>query len=734
MPVLTGIAALARCLPSGPQSDVHVIPAAALAWEGERITWVGPEADLPDRFGDWAREDAGGRLVVPGLVDCHTHLAFGGWRDGEFEQRLLGKSYLEIAAAGGGIAATVAATREADTDALLARCLEHLAGMARLGVTTVEAKTGYGLTEEQELRLLGIYRALGSGPQRIVPTLLAAHVVPEEYRGRRGKYVELIVERIIPRAASEGLARFCDAFVEETAFTPDEARRIFEAGKQHGLRPKLHADQLSSGGGAELAAEVGAASADHLERVSEEGIGKLAAGGGRGGGEPALRLALPRRGAAPRPEAARGRRPGGGGHRLQPRQRAELSPSRGDDARLPPPADDAGRGPQGGHDRRGARDRPRGGDRLDRGRQVGGLRGDRCRLGGAVALPPAGQSARADGRARGGDLARAVAGALTGLAYSLGRSDRAPSAVSPVGLAGLPPRTAVRGHARASGHARPLTDVRSGSPAGAARSSGSRRGREGPGSRSACRAALAGPWARMHPRPPSAEGARSERPSGERARAKPALGQPLLDDGEDLGLPLRRVLLEAGPLLENRREAGGILHPAGVGAHVEPRPAHRRPHTERTHSGVRRGGLVSLLGHRAEQRERRLGRAHHLPRHFERLPVGRLHHRVARRLFGVGAPGHAERRHHPAERAGVVVDQPEQAVLDPLPLLGPAGELLPARLPAALVGREVGDHRAERRPERAGQRGGRAASRRHRLGGGLVDELLHRLSGKRGDR
>ena len=279
MPVLTGIASLARCLPSGPQSDVHVIPAAALAWEGERITWVGPEADLPDRFGDWAREDAGGRLVVPGLVDCHTHLAFGGWRDGEFEQRLLGKSYLEIAAAGGGIAATVAATREADTDALLARCLEHLAGMARLGVTTVEAKTGYGLTEEQELRLLGIYRALGSGPQRIVPTLLAAHVVPEEYRGRRGKYVELIVERIIPRAASEGLARFCDAFVEETAFTPDEARRIFEAGKQHGLRPKLHADQLSSGGGAELAAEVGAASADHLERVSEEGIGKLAAAG-----------------------------------------------------------------------------------------------------------------------------------------------------------------------------------------------------------------------------------------------------------------------------------------------------------------------------------------------------------------------------------------------------------------------------------------------------------------------
>src|ERR1041384_1236050 len=279
MPLLTNIGALARCLPSGPQSEIHVIPAAALAWEGDRIAWVGPEAELPERFRDWPREDAGGRLGVPGLVDSHTHLAFGGWRAGEFEQRLLGKSYLEIAAARGGIAATVGAPREASSEALLARCREHLAGMARLGVTTVEAKSGYGLTEEQELRLLGIYRDLGSGPQRLVPTLLAAHVVPEEYRGRRGKYVELIVERIIPRVASEGLARFCDAFVEETAFTPDEARRIFEAGKQHGLRPKLHADQLSPGGGAELAAEVGAASADHLERIAEEGIGKLAAAG-----------------------------------------------------------------------------------------------------------------------------------------------------------------------------------------------------------------------------------------------------------------------------------------------------------------------------------------------------------------------------------------------------------------------------------------------------------------------
>src|SRR5258706_870390 len=220
MPVLINIGALARCLPSGPQSDIHVVPAAALAWEGETIAWVGPEAELPGHVGGWPREDAGGRVVVPGLVDCHTHLAFAGWRAEEFEQRLLGKSYLEIAAAGGGIASTVEATRAASTDLLLARCREHLAAMARLGVTTVEAKSGYGLSEEQEIRLLEIYRALGSGPQRIVPTLLAAHVVPEEFRGRRGKYVELIVETIIPRGGREGLARFCDAFAEDPAFTP----------------------------------------------------------------------------------------------------------------------------------------------------------------------------------------------------------------------------------------------------------------------------------------------------------------------------------------------------------------------------------------------------------------------------------------------------------------------------------------------------------------------------------
>ncbi len=280
MPLLTNIGTLATCRLEGGQGEIHLIPRAALAWEGDRIRWVGPEQELPPALAGLPREDAGGRLVIPGLVDCHTHLAFGGWRADEFEQRILGASYLEIAARGGGIASTVRQTRAASTEHLLDRCRRHLAAMARLGVTTVEAKSGYGLSLEDELRLLEIYARLATlGPQRIVPTLLAAHVVPPEYRDRREAYVRLVIEEIIPAVAGRGLARFCDVFVEEGAFPVAEARRIFAAGRAHGLAPKLHADQLSACGGAELAAEVGAASADHLERISEGGIRRLAEAG-----------------------------------------------------------------------------------------------------------------------------------------------------------------------------------------------------------------------------------------------------------------------------------------------------------------------------------------------------------------------------------------------------------------------------------------------------------------------
>jgi len=278
MPVLRNIGYLARCLPEGGQGEVHPIRGAALAWQDDRIAWAGAEADLPAEYAGWPAEDAGARLVIPGLVDCHTHLAFGGWRGDEFELRILGRSYQEIAASGGGIVSTMARTRGLDAGALLARCRGFLREMASLGVTTVECKSGYGLDEVTELRLLDVYRSLGrEGPQRIVPTLLAAHVVPPEFRERRDEYVALVVDRIIPAAA--GMAAFCDVFVEEGAFTVAEARRILQAGLAHGLRPKLHADQLSAGGGAELAAEVGAASADHLECIAPEGAAALCRAG-----------------------------------------------------------------------------------------------------------------------------------------------------------------------------------------------------------------------------------------------------------------------------------------------------------------------------------------------------------------------------------------------------------------------------------------------------------------------
>lgn len=280
MGVLRHIGYLATCRADGGQAEIHPIRDAAVAWRDDTIAWVGPDRDLPAEFGSEAALDAGGGLVIPGLVDCHTHLAFGGWRGDEFEQRIAGATYLEIAKQGGGIASTVARTRAASDDELLARCRGHLAGMRALGVTTVECKSGYGLDLDTELRLLRIYRRLADeGPTRIVATLLGAHVVGPEFRERREEYVELVIGQMIPRAAVEGLARFCDAFVEETAFTIDEARRVLRAGQAVGLGAKLHADQLSSGGGAELAAELGAASADHLERISAGGVAAMARAG-----------------------------------------------------------------------------------------------------------------------------------------------------------------------------------------------------------------------------------------------------------------------------------------------------------------------------------------------------------------------------------------------------------------------------------------------------------------------
>ena len=277
MKVLTNIAQLATCRAEGGQGDIHAVVDATVVWEGDTIRWVGGRRDLPGQYRDGEVIDAHGALVIPGLIDCHTHLAFGGWRADEFEQRIRGRSYLDIARTGGGIARTVRLTRETSEEALIERAAGFLREMCSLGVTTVECKSGYGLDRENELKLLRVYRSLAkTQPVRLVPTLLGAHTVPPEWSDDRPGYVAFLVEHLIPEVSSAGLARFCDVFVETSAFSVDDARRIFAAGKAEGLRPKLHADQLTSGGGAELAAEVGAVSADHLEFASDAGIAAMA--------------------------------------------------------------------------------------------------------------------------------------------------------------------------------------------------------------------------------------------------------------------------------------------------------------------------------------------------------------------------------------------------------------------------------------------------------------------------
>ena len=280
MKVLANIGQLATCRAEGGQGAIHPIADAAMAWAHGLVKWVGPERELPAEYRQAERIDAEGRLVIPGLIDCHTHLAFGGWRAGEFEQRIRGRSYQEIAQAGGGIAATVRQTREATEQQLVERAAHFLEAMLALGVTTVECKSGYGLSEEAEHKLLRVYRRLArEQPVRLVPTFLGAHVVPAEFRDRRAAYVDLLVTRLIPEIAREKLAVACDVFMEESAFSVDEARRILRAGQQSGLAAKLHADQLTSNGGAELAAELGALSADHLEHISERGVAALARAG-----------------------------------------------------------------------------------------------------------------------------------------------------------------------------------------------------------------------------------------------------------------------------------------------------------------------------------------------------------------------------------------------------------------------------------------------------------------------
>jgi len=255
-----------------------VIEDGAIAAKDGRIAWIGPRAGLPSHAAPVT--DCAGAWILPGLIDCHTHLVFGGNRSAEFEQRLAGASYEEIARAGGGILSTMRATRAATEAQLVQAALPRLDALLREGVTTIEVKSGYGLEMEAELRQLRAARALGA--QRavsVVTSLLAAHAVPPEYKGRQADYVRLVCEDIIPRAAAQGLADAVDAFCENIGFTPEETARVFAAARQHGLPVKLHADQITDGGGAVLAAAHHALSADHLERSNAEGIAAMAAAG-----------------------------------------------------------------------------------------------------------------------------------------------------------------------------------------------------------------------------------------------------------------------------------------------------------------------------------------------------------------------------------------------------------------------------------------------------------------------
>jgi imidazolonepropionase len=265
---------------SKEESGLGIIRNGIVAAKRGKIVWVGGTPELPKDFVmDWDGQeiDATGKVVMPGLVDSHTHLVFAGSRENEFEQRIQGLSYLEIAGRGGGILSTVEATRRASFDELYSLGKKRLDRMLSKGVTTIEAKSGYGLSLQDELKILEVMKSLqGSHPVDIAPTFLGAHTIPKEFREDRGRYIQLLTKEMIPRVAEEGLAEFCDVFCEEKAFRREESRKILETGKRYGLIPKIHADQLSTGGGAELAAEMGAFSADHLEYVTDSGIEKMA--------------------------------------------------------------------------------------------------------------------------------------------------------------------------------------------------------------------------------------------------------------------------------------------------------------------------------------------------------------------------------------------------------------------------------------------------------------------------
>ena len=266
----------------GVDDPLGKIDDGALGIVEGKIAWLGAYDDLPDGMADNAKRlvDAGGAWVTPGLVDCHTHVIHGGDRAGEFNMRLNGASYEEIARAGGGIVSTVTATREADEDDLLVQAFPRVDALTADGVTTLEIKSGYGLEIETELRMLRAARRMGDFfSVDVQTTFLGAHAIPKEYLGNPDGYIDLVCNDMLPQAAREGLVDAVDAFCEGIAFTPEQVRRVFEVARELGLPVKLHAEQLSDLKGAVLAAEFGAISVDHLEYVEQDGIDAMAHAG-----------------------------------------------------------------------------------------------------------------------------------------------------------------------------------------------------------------------------------------------------------------------------------------------------------------------------------------------------------------------------------------------------------------------------------------------------------------------
>lgn len=263
--------------------EILHIEKAAIVIEDGVIRWMGPDSEMPKQDDSADEEiymDAIGRAVIPGFVDSHTHLIFGGYRPDEFGWRLKGDTYMSIMERGGGIQSTVNATREASEEELREKAEWFLEEMSQMGVTTVEAKSGYGLDTETELRMLRVIDALAKDPERkvdVVSTFLGAHAIPKEYKGRTAEYVDLMISDMMPKA--KDLAEFCDIFTEKNVFEIEDSRRYLQAAKDMGYKLKLHADEIVQLGGAELAAEMGAVSADHLLHVSDEGIRRMAEAG-----------------------------------------------------------------------------------------------------------------------------------------------------------------------------------------------------------------------------------------------------------------------------------------------------------------------------------------------------------------------------------------------------------------------------------------------------------------------